>query len=122
MLQIDILYGYKRESNLFQALNHFVVITKYHIFLLRLNKASPSFKIFSLLLNEKILCELTIAFKNNTLTKFRAKWTTLYYVYELPQISLSRRMCHFYFFYFVFPFYLRFVSFNLFLFYILLFR
>ena len=73
----DILYGYKPESNFFQALNHFVIIAKYHIFLSWLNKASPSFEIFSLLLNEKIRCERTIAFKNNTLTNFRAKWTTL---------------------------------------------
>ena len=73
----DILYGYKPESNLSQALNHFVIIAKYHIFLSWLNKASSSFEIFSLLLNEKIHCERTIAFKNNTLTNFRAKWTTL---------------------------------------------
>ena len=64
----DILYGYKPESNLFQALDHFVIIAKYHIFLSWLNKASPSFQIFSLLLNEKLRCERTIAFKNNTLT------------------------------------------------------
>ena len=73
----DTLNGYKPEPNLFQALNHFVIITKCHIYLSWLNKASPSFHIFSLLLNEKVLCERTIAFKNSTLTKFRAKWTTL---------------------------------------------
>ena len=73
----DILYGYKPELNTCLALNHYVIIAKYHIFLSRLNKAYPSFEIFSLLLNEKILCERTIAFKNNTLRKFRAKWTTL---------------------------------------------
>ena len=74
---LDILYGYKSESNIFQALNHYVTIAKYHIFLSWLNKTSPSFEIFSLLLNEKILCERTIAFKNNTLRKFRAKWEAL---------------------------------------------
>ena len=73
----DILYSYKPESNLFQALNQFVINAKYHIFLSWLNKASPSFEIFSLLLNEEIRCERTIAFKNNTLTNFGAKWTTL---------------------------------------------
>jgi len=73
----DILYGYKPESNLFQAINHFVIFAKYHIYLSWLNKASLSFEIFSLLLNEKILCERSIAFKHSTLTKFRAKWTTL---------------------------------------------
>lgn len=73
----DILYGYKPESNIFQAHNHYVIIAKYHIFLSWLNKTSPSFEIFCVLLNEKILCERTIAFKNNTLGKFRAKWGTL---------------------------------------------
>ena len=73
----DILYGYKPESNLFQALDHFFIIAKYHIYLSWLNKTSPGFEIFSLLLNEKIICERTIAFKSSTLTKFRVKWTTL---------------------------------------------
>ena len=70
---LDILYGYRPESNIFQALNY-VIIAKYHIFLSWLNKTSPSFEIFCLSLNEKILCERTIAFKNYTLSKFRAKW------------------------------------------------
>ena len=74
---LDILYGYKPESNNFQALNHYVIIAKYRIFLSWLNKTSPSFDIFSLLLNEKILCERTIAFKNNALKNFRAKWGIL---------------------------------------------
>lgn len=69
----DILHGYKPESNLFQALDHFVIIAKYHVFLSWLNKASHSFEVFSLLLNEKIRCERTIAFENNTQTNFRAK-------------------------------------------------
>ena len=74
---LDILYGYKPESNNFQALNHYVIVAKYHTFLSWLNKTSPSFEIFSLLLNEKILCERTIAFKNNSLKNFRAKWGIL---------------------------------------------
>ena len=39
----DILYGYKPELNISQALNHYVIIAKCHIFLSWLNKASPSF-------------------------------------------------------------------------------
>ena len=50
-----ILYGEKLESNLFQALNHFVIIAKYHIYLSWLNKASPRLEIFSLLLNDRLL-------------------------------------------------------------------
>ena len=75
---LDILYGNKPESNIFQALDHYVIIAKYHIFFSWFNKTSPSFEIFCVLLNEKILCERTFAFKNNTLRKFRAKWVTLH--------------------------------------------
>jgi len=72
------------KSSSLQALNHFVIIVKHHSFLSWLNKASPSFEIFSLLLNEKILCEFTIAFKNSALTKFRAK-SEQHYVHEIKR-------------------------------------
>ena len=39
---LDILYGYKPESNILQALKHYVIIAKYHIFLSWLNKTSKS--------------------------------------------------------------------------------
>jgi len=51
------------ESSLFQALNHFVIIAKYHIFLSWLNKASPSFKIFGLLLSEKFVVNVQLLLK-----------------------------------------------------------
>jgi len=73
----DILYGYKPESSGFYALNHFLIIAKYHVFLSWLNTVSPRFDILFLLLNEKILSERTIAVKNNTMMGFRSKWTTL---------------------------------------------
>ena len=77
LIDTDIFYGYKPESSSFYALNHFLIIAKYHIFLSWLNMVSPSLDIFLLLLNEKILYERTIAVKNNTMMKFRSKWTTL---------------------------------------------
>ena len=73
----DILYGYKPDCTKFYALNHVLIIAKYHIFQAWLDNSSPSFEIFYLVLKEKILCESRIAFKNNTLPKFRSKWTTL---------------------------------------------
>ena len=51
----DILYGYKSELNICLALNHYVIIAKYQIFLSGLNKASTSFEIFSLLLKSGLL-------------------------------------------------------------------
>ena len=42
----DILYGYKPESNSFYALNQFLIIAKYHVFLFWLNTVSPSLDIF----------------------------------------------------------------------------
>ena len=73
----DISYGYKPESSSFYALNHFLIIAKYHVFLSWWNTVSPSLDILLLLLNEKILSECTITAKNNTMMKFRSKWTTL---------------------------------------------
>ena len=73
LIDTDIFFGYKPESSGFYALNHFLIIAKYHIFLSWLNMVSPSLDIFLLLLNEKILYERTIAVKNNTMMKFRSK-------------------------------------------------
>ena len=74
---LDVLYGYKPEPNMFYGLNHFLIIIKYYIFLCWLNKATPSLEMFIPLLDEKIHCERIIAVRNNTLTKFTSKWTTL---------------------------------------------
>ena len=65
-----IIYGYKPESRLFFALNHFLLIVKHHIFQCWLNNVSPCLEICRLILNDKIFCERTIAVKNNSLTKF----------------------------------------------------
>ncbi len=73
----DILYGYKPDCTKFYALNHVLIIGKYHIFQAWLDNSPTSFKIFHLVLKDKILCKSRIAFKNNTLSKFRSKWTTL---------------------------------------------
>ena len=73
----DILYGYKPESSSFYALNHFLIIAKYHVFLSWLNTVSPSLDILLLSLNEKILSERATAVKNDTMMKFGSKWTTL---------------------------------------------
>ena len=72
----DILYGYKPDCTKFYALNHVLIIAKYHIFQAWLDNSPPSFEMFHLVLKDKILCESRIAFKNNTLSKFRSKWTT----------------------------------------------
>ena len=69
----DIIYGCKPEARLFFTLNHFLLIAKHHIFQCWLN-VSPCLEIFHFILNDKILCERTIAVKNNSLTKSRTKW------------------------------------------------
>ena len=59
----DILYGYKPDCTKFYALNHVLIIAKYHIFQAWLDNSSPSFEIFYLVLKDKILCESRIALK-----------------------------------------------------------
>jgi len=50
----DILYGYKPESKSFHALNHYLLIAKYHIFLSRHQSESPCLKVFLALLKNKL--------------------------------------------------------------------
>ena len=75
--ETDILYGYKPDSSKFYALNHVLLIAKHHIFQAWLQDTAPNFNTFPSVLNDKILCESKIAFKNNTLSKFKSKWTAL---------------------------------------------
>ena len=67
----------KPDCTKFYVLNHVLIIAKYHIFQAWLDNSPPSFEMFHLVFKDKILCESRIAFKNNTLSKFRSKWTTL---------------------------------------------
>ena len=60
---LDILYGYKPESNIFQALNHYVVVAKYHIFLSWLNKTSPSFEILAFYLMKRFFVNIQLLLK-----------------------------------------------------------
>ena len=73
----EILYGYKPESKSSYALNHYLLIAKYHIFLARHQSESPSLKVFLALLESKIRCEREMVIKNSNCRKYEAKWTTL---------------------------------------------
>ena len=73
----EILYGYKPESKSFCALNHYLLIVKYHIFCTRNKSESASLKVFLALLQNKIKCERQMAIKNLNCRKYKAKWTTL---------------------------------------------
>ena len=73
----EILYGYKPETTTFDALNHYLLIAKYHVFLARNPSETPNLKVFLALLDSKIKCERQIAVKNSNYEKYRAKLTTL---------------------------------------------
>ena len=73
----EILYGYKPETATFYALNHYLLIAKYHVFLARNRSETPNLMVFLALLDSKIKCEEQIAIKNLNYKKYRAKWTTL---------------------------------------------
>ena len=73
----EILYGYIPESKSFYALNHYLLIAKYHIFRTRNQSESPSIKVFLVLLENKIKCERQMMIKNSNCRKYEAKWTTL---------------------------------------------
>jgi len=67
----------KPETTTFYALNHYLLIAKYHVFLARNRSETPNLKVFLALLDSKIKCERQIAIKNYNYEKYRAKWTTL---------------------------------------------
>ena len=73
----EILNGYKPESKSFCALNHYLLIAKYNIFLERNQSESPSLKVFLALLENKIKCDRQMAIKNSNCRKNEAKRTTL---------------------------------------------
>ena len=74
---IEILYGYKPEITSFYALNHYLLIAKYHVYLARNQSETPCLHVFLALLESKIKCERQMAIKNSNYEKYRAKWTTL---------------------------------------------
>ena len=74
---IEILYGYKPEITSFYALIHYLLIAKYHVYLVRNQSETPCLQIFLALLESKIKCERQMAIKNSNYEKYRAKWTTL---------------------------------------------
>ena len=61
----EILYGYKPETTTFDALNHYLLIAKYHVFLARNRSETPNLKVFLALLDSKIKCERQIAIQNS---------------------------------------------------------
>ena len=59
----EILYGYKPESTLFRAFNHYLLIALYYIHLARNKSEDPRLDVFIVLLEIKIQCEREIAMK-----------------------------------------------------------
>ena len=60
---MEVLYGYKPESNSFHTFNHYLLIARYYDYFV--------------LLEIKIHCEREMAITNRNLNKYRNKWTTL---------------------------------------------
>ena len=51
---IEILYGYKPEITSFYALNHYLLVAKYHVYLARNQPETPSLQVFLALLEVKL--------------------------------------------------------------------
>jgi len=54
---IEILYGYKPGITSFFALNLYLLIAKYHVYLARNQSETPGLQVFLVLLESKIKCE-----------------------------------------------------------------
>ena len=64
---IEVLYGYKPEITSFYALNHYLLVAKYHVYLARNQSETPCLQVFLALLESKIKCERQMAIKNSNL-------------------------------------------------------
>ena len=64
---IEILYGYKPEITSFYALNHYLLIAKYIVYLARNQSEAPSLQVFLALLESKIKCKRQIKWPLKTL-------------------------------------------------------
>ena len=74
---MEVLYGYKPESNSLHTFNHDLLIARYYVYLARNKFETPELEVFIVLLEIKIHCEREIAITNGNLNKYRNKWTTL---------------------------------------------
>ena len=74
---IEILYGYKPEITNFYALNHYLLIAKYHVYLARNQSETPWYAYRSFSPYWKVKLNAKDHYKNSNYEKYRAKWTTL---------------------------------------------
>ena len=54
---MEVLYGYKPESNSLHTFNHDLLIARYYVYLARNKFETPELKVFIVLLEIKIQCE-----------------------------------------------------------------
>ena len=73
----EILYGVIRRKKLNIALNHIVIIAKFHIYKSNINEIPPNFQAFLSLLKAKINIEKYIAFASHARESFSNKWGTV---------------------------------------------
>ena len=73
----EILFGVINIKKLNIALNHIVIIAKFHIYKSNINEIPPNFQAFLSLLKEKINIEKYIAFASQARESFPNKWGTV---------------------------------------------
>ena len=72
----EILYGVICRKKLIIALNHIVIIAKFHIYISNINEIPPNFQAFFSLLKEKLNIKKYIAFASHARKSFSNKWST----------------------------------------------
>ena len=72
-----ILYGWCKESNNWEVLNHCLIVAKYNVFATRVCNGVLDFDSFLLRLNNKIDILGTVAFRSNRLSQFKKTWAKL---------------------------------------------
>ena len=83
----EILYGVINRKKLNIALNHIVIITKFHIYKSNINEIPPNFRAFLSLLKEKINIEKYLSCIVFPLTLVKASQTSRVLYYQLFKIK-----------------------------------
>ena len=102
--RVSIVYRYFHPCK-FKTITNFALLSaKYFIYGCFLNEEPLDFELYKLLLREKVLTELLIASKNNTITDFNKKWQPHFKKFHFWHGLIRLHFCHpfSYFYYFQF--------------------
>ena len=72
--EVSIKYGYELHDHNFLLFNYILLVSKWHVYVRKLDNLPLCLISFLELLKEKVLLEKNIAFRNGKLKQFNERW------------------------------------------------